>query len=113
MDFSRTDIYDRIRVKLQSLDGPLHVLVNNVGTAHSLPEYFASDADGYHLGLINTNIVSMTLMAEIVLRIWTNNKQPIGQQQGRRPKGVMINVSSGSGLLETPLYASYSACKWW
>jgi 17beta-estradiol 17-dehydrogenase / very-long-chain 3-oxoacyl-CoA reductase len=108
VDFSRTDIYDRIRTKLESLDGSIHILVNNVGTAHPAPEYFASEPGDYHLNLINTNCVSVTLMSEIVLQIWA--KKPNVQSQ-QRPKGVIVNISSAAGLLETPLYSSYSACK--
>lgn len=112
VDFSTTDIYDEIRAKLQSLDGPIHVLVNNVGCVHHCPEYFASHPDGYHLKLINVNIVSMTLMSEIVLRIMTKTKQtPSDPILSSRPRGVIINISSLAGVINFPLSSTYCSCK--
>jgi len=117
VDFSRTDIYESIRAKLHSLDGRIHVLVNNVGTTYF--EYFASHPDGFHRQLININIVSLTEMCEIVLRIMTANINNNQQEQKKqkplskhsRANGVIINISSGVALIECPMMSTYGACK--
>ncbi|KAH9403867.1 hypothetical protein TYRP_014378 [Tyrophagus putrescentiae] len=63
VDFSRLDIYEEIGAKLNSLEGQVKVLVNNVGIMPALPEYFHLQAPpGYHQRLINVNISAATNM---------------------------------------------------
>lgn len=106
-DFSDQTIYNGIRAKLDELTSPIHVLVNNVGTAYPTPEYFTDYPQDWQLNLINTNITSMTMMSDIVLRkmlkqekrSWVNNR------------GIIINISSMAGTTELPLFSTYAASK--
>lgn len=101
VDFAREDIYERIKDKLSLLNGNVAVLVNNVGMVNSIPEYFAQMAPSdFHRKLVNTNVLSMTLMSELVLKTMATQR-----------RGIIINVSSFCGVSEFPLYAAYSACK--
>ena len=109
VDFSRTDIYELIERKLDTLKGTIRILVNNVGVSHSSPEYFTEYPKGFHQQLINVNIVSLTSMSEMVLRIMCQNRKVKGQ---RSPRGIVINVSSLAGAYGgAPLMSTYSACK--
>ena len=91
---------------MDELTSPIHVLVNNVGTAYPTPEYFTDYPQDWQLNLINTNITSMTMMSDIVLRkmlkqekrSWVNNR------------GIIINISSMAGTTELPLFSTYAAC---
>ena len=85
------------------------ILVNNVGVGYGVPEYFASHSEGFHLKLINTNIVSMTMMSEMMLQIMLKQSLEHGAQN--RVKGVIINISSVFAYSEIPLASTYSACK--
>jgi len=108
VDFSSVDIYDKIQAKLESLDGPIHVLVNNVGTAYNIPEYFANFPPGLNLRIINTNIVSVTRMCEIVIKLMQRQHFDSKINPAR---GVIINISSAAGATEIPMFSTYSASK--
>lgn len=107
VDFSRTDIYESIKGKVDSLKGRVYLLVNNVGMLHSVPEYFAEMPEKYHQTLVNTNILSMTLMCEIALKKMLAENE----SEGKRPKGVIINISSSLAPQVFPLFNTYGACK--
>ncbi|KAK7473645.1 hypothetical protein BaRGS_00035123 [Batillaria attramentaria] len=100
-DFTRTDIYDNIQNQLSGLD--IGVLVNNVGMLHEYcPDYFCS-LDNYqqhYMDLIHCNVMSNIMMTSIVLPGMLERK-----------RGIIINVSSTSGLRPLPLFAAYSASK--
>lgn len=118
VDFSRVDIYDSIEAKLRSLvsntnnthkqNNRIYILVNNVGTTYHIPEYFAYYPVGYNQMLINVNIVSITRMCEIVLKIML---EQVSLANANIFNGIIINISSGAGVTEFPLFSTYSACK--
>lgn len=108
VDFSRLDIYEEIGAKLNSLEGQVKVLVNNVGIMPALPEYFHLQAPpGYHQRLINVNISAATNMLSLVfpmmLKAEVDKKNPV--------KGVVINISSSVSHAPLPLLSTYSASK--
>lgn len=108
VDFSQLDIYERIGEKLNSLEGQVKVLVNNVGIMQTLPEYFhLQKPPGFHQRLINVNISAMTNMCSLVipmmLKAEVDKVNPV--------KGVIINIGSGAGHAPLPLLSTYSACK--
>ncbi|XP_058161484.1 very-long-chain 3-oxoacyl-CoA reductase isoform X2 [Dasypus novemcinctus] len=99
-DFGSVDIYDTIKRGLEGLE--IGILVNNVGTSYEYPESFlnVSDLDNTIKKLINVNIVSVCKMTRLVLP---------GMEE--RSKGVILNISSISGMYPVPLLALYSASK--
>lgn len=108
VDFSQLDIYEEISDKLNSLEGQVKVLVNNVGIMPALPEYFhLVSPPGYHQRLININISAATSMLSLVLPMMV--KAEVDKKNAIR--GVVINIGSSAGHAPVPLLASYSACK--
>lgn len=100
-DFSLgAEIYDKIESELKGLE--IGTLINNVGISYQYPEYFGDLAGGREFvkNMINCNILSVTLMTHIVLP---------GMVQ--RKKGVVVNVGSISGILDSPFLTLYGSTK--
>ncbi|CAL4178487.1 unnamed protein product [Meganyctiphanes norvegica] len=98
VDFTKVDIYDRIKNELKDLD--IGVLVNNVGMSYEHPEYFTSVDDDLCERLINCNIHSVSQMTRIVL-----------PGMAERKRGVIINLASLSAVIPAPFLAVYAATK--
>lgn len=102
VDFTLDSIYKHIAQEISTLDGTVHVLINNVGMAYKYPEYFTKipNSDKFISDILNCNILSVTRMTHIVLPLMEKNRS-----------GIIINISSYSALFPTPLLALYSASK--
>uniref|UniRef100_A0A665X447 3-ketoacyl-CoA reductase n=1 Tax=Echeneis naucrates TaxID=173247 RepID=A0A665X447_ECHNA len=81
VDFGKTDIYPKIEAGLAGLE--IGVLVNNVGVSYPYPEYYL------HIPDLDTAPFCLIL----------------------RSKGVILNISSASGMYPVPLLTVYSATK--
>ncbi|KAK6318554.1 very-long-chain 3-oxoacyl-CoA reductase-A [Coregonus clupeaformis] len=100
VDFGLSDIYPKIEAGLAGLD--IGVLVNNVGISYPYPEYFLHipDLDNFITNMINVNMTSVCQMTRLVL-----------PRMVQRSKGVVLNISSASGMYPVPLLTVYSSSK--
>lgn len=100
VDFASEDIYDKIKTGLTGLE--IGVLVNNVGVSYEYPENFLDipDLDSAIKKLITINVLSVCKMTQLVL-----------PSMVERSKGVILNISSLSGMNPVPLLTIYSATK--
>ncbi|XP_013880521.1 very-long-chain 3-oxoacyl-CoA reductase-A [Austrofundulus limnaeus] len=100
VDFGKTDIYPKIEEGLRGLE--IGVLVNNVGVSYPYPEYYLHipDLENFITNMINVNMTSLCQMTRLVLPRMVD-----------RSKGVILNISSASGMYPLPLLTLYSATK--
>ncbi|KAL0967942.1 hypothetical protein UPYG_G00260160 [Umbra pygmaea] len=100
VDFGLSDIYPKIETGLAGLE--IGVLVNNVGISYPYPEYFLHipDLDNFITNMINVNMTSVCQMTRLVL-----------PRMVARSKGVVLNISSASGMYPVPLLTVYSSSK--
>uniref|UniRef100_A0A8C9JR86 17beta-estradiol 17-dehydrogenase n=1 Tax=Panthera tigris altaica TaxID=74533 RepID=A0A8C9JR86_PANTA len=97
-DFTKDNIYEHIREKLEGLE--IGILVNNVGMLPNfLPSHFLDTPDEIQ-SLIHCNITSVVKMTQLILK----------HMESRR-KGLILNVSAGVAFFPWPLYSTYSASK--
>uniref|UniRef100_A0A671P0Z0 3-ketoacyl-CoA reductase n=1 Tax=Sinocyclocheilus anshuiensis TaxID=1608454 RepID=A0A671P0Z0_9TELE len=100
VDYGQIDIYPKIEKGLAGLE--IGVLVNNVGISYPYPEFFLHipDLENFITNMINVNITSVCQMTRLVL-----------PRMEARAKGVILNISSASGMFPVPLLTIYSSTK--
>jgi len=100
VDFTSTDdsIYEQIAAEVNAL--PVAVLVNNVGVNYSFPNHYLEATPQEDDNIVRVNIVGTNKMTRIVL-----------PQMVERKGGAIINLSSMSGRIPTPMLSVYSASK--
>lgn len=102
VDFSSFGAGDSQHAKVAAaIDGmEVGVLINNVGMSYPYPQYFHELSDDEVAKLLQLNVNSTTWMTRLVLPGMVERK-----------RGAVVNVSSTSGLIPSPLLAQYSATK--
>jgi 17beta-estradiol 17-dehydrogenase / very-long-chain 3-oxoacyl-CoA reductase len=89
---------EKLKAVLSTLD--IGVLVNNAGVSYDHPMYFLELQQKDLRHMIELNCRQMTELTYIVLPGMVDRK-----------RGLIINLSSGSGIFPTPLLALYSGTK--
>lgn len=99
-DYSKFDkaAQDKVAKVVKELE--VGVLVNNVGVSYRYPRYFHELPDDEVQSLMTMNIDSTVWMTRMVLPGMLERK-----------KGAIVNMSSGSAMIEAPLLAEYSGSK--
>ncbi|KAK9496504.1 hypothetical protein O3M35_013201 [Rhynocoris fuscipes] len=100
-DFTEKDkIVSSIENEISDLE--IGVLINNVGLSYPHPEYFleTEKAEQLYSDIIQVNVASMLTMCQIVMPAMVERK-----------KGVVINISSATADIPSPLLSVYGASK--
>lgn len=100
MDFGANDDEDYAKLKalVDGLD--IAILINNVGTSHSIPVPFTQTSQEEMERIITINCTATLRVTQLVA---------VGMTQRRR--GLILTMGSFAGLYPTPLLATYSGSK--
>jgi len=96
-DLAMATASDLLAARIQELNMPIHVLVNNAGFGSF--GTFAGSNCTTNLDMILTNIVALTRLTQLLLPDLTANK------------GKILNVASLAGFQPVPGFAVYAATK--
>eukprot|EP00158_Paraphelidium_tribonemae_P001573 Partr_v1_DN24560_c0_g1_i3_m19906 putative Component of the microsomal membrane bound fatty acid elongation system, which produces the 26-carbon very long-chain fatty acids (VLCFA) from palmitate. Catalyzes the reduction of the 3-ketoacyl-CoA intermediate that is formed in each cycle of fatty acid elongation. VLCFAs serve as precursors for ceramide and sphingolipids (By similarity) len=100
LDFSSANADNFQHLKGFLSDINVSVLVNNVGTNHSIPTAFVEESDEILQNIVNVNITGTLRMTKCVLN-----------DMVKRKNGLVINVGSFSGMVPIPFLQTYSGSK--
>lgn len=102
VDFARMDIYDLIETEINNIPGKIDVLINNVGVGYTNGWRISEIPDSLNFieKLMNINIMPATKLCQMVLPKMVENN-----------RGIIINLSSITGLVPIPYLSVYSAAK--
>ncbi|OAF66051.1 hypothetical protein A3Q56_06225 [Intoshia linei] len=90
---------EKLSKPLTELDN-VAILVNNVGISYNGMKTFSELDNQFLLDIVNVNVVSMLMVTKYVL-----------PNMMKRNKGIILNMSSVSALIEMPYLTAYSASK--
>lgn len=97
-DFVQQYGYEKIEEQLKDLD--IGVLINNVGMVYPDHIYFHNSDIEVVADMINTNMISLLKMTQIVVKGMITRK-----------RGAIVHVSSATTYLPGPFFTAYSATK--
>lgn len=102
MDFGqdKDEDYNALAKVLGGLDGPISILVNNVGLSHSIPVSFADTSATELEHIIIVNCLATLKVSKLVLPLMIPEK-----------RGLVLTMGSFGGVVPTPLLATYSGSK--
>lgn len=100
MDFgaNNDEDYAKLKALVDGLD--IAILINNVGTSHSIPVPFTQTSQKEMESIIMINCTATLRVTQLVA---------VGMTQRRR--GLILTMGSFAGLFPTPLLATYSGSK--
>lgn len=98
LDLTETSRIKQIIPQHLSVDGPIHILVNNAGVAHQA-SFLSSNLEDFE-DEINLNLRGTFAITRI-----------LAQHMAQQREGTIVNVSSLMGKLAAPTYSTYSATK--
>lgn len=98
MDFTQPFDSKKVESLLNNLNAT--VLVNNVGTNHSIPTYFDEESMETIESIINVNILNTLKLTKLAL---VNMK--------KRKNGLILNIGSFGGCFPAPLLQTYAGSK--
>ena len=100
MDFAANSDADYAKLKalVDGLD--IAILINNVGTSHSIPVPFTETPQAEMDSIITVNCTATLRVTQLVATGMTQRK-----------RGLIITMGSFGGLIPTPLLATYSGSK--
>ncbi|XP_042857210.1 very-long-chain 3-oxoacyl-CoA reductase-like [Penaeus japonicus] len=102
VDFTKTDIYNRVRKELVSMH--IGSSVGNVGMSYDHPEYFNNLENGDEFSVYRVLLTQN-------IHICDNDEPSIHPGMEERKRGLIINVASLSATIPAPLLAVYAATK--
>jgi 17beta-estradiol 17-dehydrogenase / very-long-chain 3-oxoacyl-CoA reductase len=102
MDFGqdKDEDYSALAKVIGGLDGPISILVNNVGISHSIPVSFIDTSVEEMEQIITVNCLATLRVTKMVLPLMIPHK-----------KGLVLTMGSFAGVVPTPLLATYSGSK--
>ena len=100
MDFAANDDDDYAKLKALADSLEIAILINNVGTSHSIPVPFTQTEQSEMNAIITINCTATLRVTQLVAA---------GMVQ--RKRGLIVTMGSFGGLFPTPLLATYSGSK--
>lgn len=100
VDFGDVDITARARLEAAIKSKDVGVLINNVGMGYDFPMYTLELSDKESETMTRVNVDSVLMMTRLVLPGMVDRK-----------RGAVVNISTASALLPSPLLAVYSGTK--
>lgn len=100
VDFIDLGCFEKVGRAVKALDGDIGMLINNVGINYEYPKLYMDEDRSWDQSIIDVNVKGLNKMIDLVL--------PSMVEQGF---GGIINLSSLTGMIPTPMLSTYSATK--
>jgi len=100
LDVSKNDAeaWGRFEQTIDGLD--IGILVNNVGKSHAYPVYFVNSLPEEMNDILSVNVNATVRITKMII-----------PGMVKRQRGLVLNIGSFSGIIPSPMLATYSASK--